>query len=264
MKSKKSLIIILAVLTTSVIGVRAQSDLTGTYKHKSKSAENEINVQEIKGNQLRVSLYASYIYKVKGELTANNGEAKGIAPLKGDTAILAPADIKGCKITLKFSGNKIAVAQSESECGFGMNVSAEGIYTKVSGKPNFDDSDEDLNSNDDSSAKQTSKTERVQFAKGKSSAVVSGTITHGNEVIYLIGGRAGQTLDIKITDGGKNNDVVFSLLAPGGKNLMGDEESGDGYDTAWKGKLPKSGDYKIVVGTIESEKANFKMSVSIR
>lgn len=236
---------------------------TGTYKYKSSDAENEISVQETGGNKLRVGLYASYVYKVNGELNANVGEAKGIAALNGDTATLVPEDTEGCEITLKFSGSKIIVkVKNEFQCGFGLNVSANGTYTKTGSKPDFGDSDG--NSNNALSPTQNSNGERISFAKGKSSATISGSISKTGEKTYLIGARAGQTLNIQITEGGKNNDVVFSLYAPDGTNLMGDEESGDGYDSGWKGNLPKTGDYKIVLGIIESENANFKMSVSIR
>lgn len=239
---------------------------TGTYDYKSGGAINEISIQELEGNKLRVKLYASYEYEINGNMNVNVGEAKGIATLNGNTAVLLPEGIEGCEIALKFSGNKIIVKpKSESKCGFGLNVFAGGTYRKVNSKPDFTDLGEDSTSARNSTASErNSKTERIRFAPGKSSTVISGKISHGEEKTYLIAARAGQTIEIKITDGGANHDVVFSLIAPDGVNPMGDEESGDGYDSGWKGKLPKTGDYKIVLGTIESEKANFKMSVSIR
>ncbi len=66
------------------------------------------------------------------------------------------------------------------------------------------------------------------------------------------------------TDGGGNNDTVFHIVAPDGSYPMGMAGELAELETGWSGKLKKSGDYKIVVGTIESEKVNFKMSVSIR
>lgn len=241
---------------------------TGTYKYKSSDAENEISVQEIEGNRLRVSLYASHVYKVNGELNANVGEAKGIAALNGDTAALVPEDTEGCEITLKFSDGKIIVkAKNEFNCGFGLNVSANGTYTKTSSKPDFDDADG--NSNNDLTSAKNSNGDRISFAKGKSSIVVSGSILKGNEKTYLIGARAGQTIEIKIIEGGRtddggNNDTVFHIIAPDGSYPMGMAGEMVEFDTGWSGKLKKTGDYKIVVGTIESEKVNFKMSVSIR
>ncbi len=238
---------------------------TGTYKYKSDGVNNEISIQELEGNKLRVELHASYEYEINGNLNANVGEAKGIATLNGNTAVLLPEETEGCEIALSFSGNKLIVKpKNESKnCGFGLNVSAEGTYTKASSKPDFGDSDENPASTQNSTnSEQNSKTGRIRFAKGKSSAVVSGKIISKQDVTYLIGARKGQTLEVKITAGGENNDVVFYLIAPDGSFPMGEDD--EGFDTAWKEKLQQTGDYKIVLGTIESKNANFKMSVSIR
>ena len=70
---------------------------------------------------------------------ANEGEGSGIAKIEGDTAIFKPDGAEDeCKITLKFTGEKLVVAQN-GICGFGFNVTAEGTYKKVSSKkPKFD------------------------------------------------------------------------------------------------------------------------------
>lgn len=236
---------------------------TGTYGYKDSGIVNEISVQEIEGNKLRVKLYASYEYKINGNLNVNVGEASGVVTLDGNAAVLVPEDTENCEITLKFSGSKIIVKEkNESNCGFGLNVTASGTYAKTGGKPNFDDSDGD--SNDDSTSMQNLNAGRISFARGKSSATISGSILEDSEKTYLVGARAGQTITIKITDGGGNNDVIFHLVAPDGSFPMGMAGEMPEFDTNWSGKLPKTGDYKIVLGTIEPAKANFKMSVSIR
>jgi hypothetical protein len=245
---------------------------TGTYEYKSGGAINEINIQELGGNKLRVKLYASYEYEINGNLNANVGEAKGVATLNGNTAVLVPEETENCEIALRFSGNKIIVKPKNEfkNCGFGLNVSAEGTYTKVSGKTDFGDSDENSTSARNSTgSQQNSKTERIRFVPGKSSTVISGKIIGGEEKIYLIGARAGQTIKVEITEGGRtdgggNNDAVFHLVAPDGSYPMGMAGEMAEFDTSWSGKLKKTGDYKIIVGTIESKKVNFKMSVSIR
>ncbi len=245
---------------------------TGTYDYKSGGVINEISIQELGGKKLRVKIYASYEYEINGNLNVNVGEAKGIAMLNGNTAVLLPEETEGCEIALKFSGNKIIVNPKNEfkNCGFGLNVSAQGTYTKVSSKPDFSDSDEDSTSTRNSTAsEQNSKTERIRFAPGKSSTVVSGKLIGSEEIVYLVGARAGQTIKVKITEGGRtdgggNNDTVFHIVAPDGSYPMGMAGELAELETGWSGKLKKSGDYKIVVGTIESEKVNFKMSVSIR
>lgn len=244
---------------------------TGTYKYKSGGAVNEISIQKLEGNKLRVKIYASHEYRINGNMNVNVGEAEGVVALNGDTAILVPEDKEDCKIMMKFSGNKLIVKQeSKSNCGFGMNAYAGGTYTKVSGKSDFKDSDEDSTSARNSTASErNSKPERIRFAPGKSSTVISGKIIGSEQIVYLVGARAGQTIKVEITegaraDGGENNDAVFHIEAPDGSYPMGMSGELAELETGWSGKLKKTGDYKIIVGTIESEKINFKMSVSIR
>ncbi|HQU86613.1 MAG TPA: hypothetical protein PKY59_26010, partial [Pyrinomonadaceae bacterium] len=72
---------------------------------------------------------------------ANMGQAEGEAEIVGDTATYTSSEFGECKIVIKFvKAGTIDVSQetSEAECGFGFNVSADGIYKKVSSaKPKF-------------------------------------------------------------------------------------------------------------------------------
>lgn len=101
---------------------------------------------------------------------------------------------------------------------------------------------------------------RIRFKRGESSAVVSGKIKNGNEVTYIIGAKAGQTLYVNITEQSKNNDVVFHIIAPNGETA-GSED--DDLQTTWRGELPQTGDYKIVFGAFESTNTNFTFFISI-
>jgi len=242
----------------------AQKTKTGTYRYKSGNYNNAIGVEEQSGNRLRISIVANYEYKVDGEWMANSGSASEVVALKGDTAVLVPADFPACQITLKFSVGKIIVKQkgTETDCGFGGYTLADGTYVKTSDELNQNEMIDDAQPIT-TGENVTNDGERIRFAAGKSSTVVSGKITGDKEKIYTIGARAGQTMTIKVTDGGINNDVVFHIVAPDGSHPMGDEEGG-GYDSAWSGKLKKSGDYKIVVGTIESQNTPFKIQIGIR
>jgi hypothetical protein len=67
------------------------------------------------------------------------GPGSGIARIEGDTTIFKPDDAEDeCRISLTFQSGKLTVGQT-SICGFGVNVSAEGTYRKVSfAKPKFD------------------------------------------------------------------------------------------------------------------------------
>jgi hypothetical protein len=244
----------------------AQTNLTGTYRYKSGRNNNAIGVEELGGNRLEISIAANYEYKdSSGEWMVNSGSASGIVTKTGDTAVLVPEGYPNCPITLKFSGNKIVVKHEGAggDCGFGGNVTAGGTYTKTSNELNpnemIDDATEIANTDTITNG------ERIQFKPGTSSATVGGTaVGSGEEKTYLVGARAGQTMSVKITENSRYNDVVFHIVAPDGSFPMGSDGESASYDTTWSGRLPKTGDYKIVVGTIESKKANFKMLVSIR
>jgi hypothetical protein len=254
-----------------------QTGLTGTYRYRKalssniRIINNAIGVEDLGGNRLRVSISANYEYKERsGSWMVNSGDAGGDVTLKNGTAILVPEGYPDCPITMKFSGNKIVVSHEGvgGDCGFGGNVTASGTYTKTSNELNdnemMDDDVPPLTSGDNTETNGN----QIRFKPGASSAIVGGTAVGGEEKTYLVGARAGQTMTVKIAENSQYNDVVFHIVAPDGSFPMG--TNGEGVDeqseisTTWSGKLPKTGDYKIVIGTIESKKANFKMSVSIR
>ena len=107
--------------------------LTGTYRNRW----SEFKVQALGVNRLHVRFDGSYQYKVHGELTANTGTADGMVTLKDNAATFVPEGTTGCSINLKFEGNKLIVKQtgSDSDCGFGHNVTADGTYIKRSNRP---------------------------------------------------------------------------------------------------------------------------------
>lgn len=264
--------------TNSALGQKAanaptentqSSSLTGTYRYKkalynnTRIINNAIGVEE-KGNRLEISIVANYERKdSSGEWEVDTGTTGGVITLKGNTAVFVPENSTDCEFTLKFSGNQIIVKQKGQplDCGLAGNTYADGVYTKTSNELNHNEmiDDEPQTANDGNSA---SDTQRIRFAAGASSATVSGKIVNKGNITYLVGARKGQTLEVKITDGGKNNDVGFYLIAPDGSFPMG--EMDEGWDSIWRGKLKQTGDYKIVVGTMESENVNFKMFVAIR
>ena len=101
---------------------------------------------------------------------------------------------------------------------------------------------------------QESRTRRIRFARGASSAVVEDAVVRGTRDIYLLGAREGQTMIINITSLEKN--AVFDIQAPNGELLK--EES-----TSWRGVLPSSGDYSVIVRGTRGN-ASYKLEVTIR
>ena len=94
---------------------------------------------------------------------------------------------------------------------------------------------------------------RVRFERGRTGAVLKGTIADGGEVVYVLGANRGQTLIVHVSTTARANDVVFTI-----DGLM--EEIG----TDFEGTLPATRDYRIRVGAIESRSAPFTLEVTIR
>lgn len=240
--------------------VQTQS-ITGTYEFKAGSRSNEIKILEISPTELKVSFLGNAEFDSQMGPMANSGEIPPTTvKFKTGKAVLTPEDSPDCRITLVFAGNKVEITQNENDCGFPGGVLADGTYRKTSGKPPV--FDEELNSaasDNKTENAQPHAAERVRFPAGSNSSAITGTITDGGTVTYLIGARTGQTMAIKVIDGGANNDVVFDVAAPDGTRLGGDRM----YDH-WSRPLPKTGDYVVTVSAIESQNAVYKLQFTIR
>ena len=136
-----SSLLLIVILCNSAFSQRARivtaAEANGTYR----SRRNEIKILALGHNKLRLQMDLTYEYKTSTGPMANVGEASGEATIENETAIFHPPDTQNCTITIKFlPGNKIKVTEDRTiECGFGLNVSSEGTYTKIkSGKPKFD------------------------------------------------------------------------------------------------------------------------------
>ena len=101
-------------------------------------------------------------------------------------------------------------------------------------------------------------TKRIRFAKGKSSATVSGAVVRGDQDTYILGAGVGQRMTVRITS--TENNAVFQVMDDDGNYL---DNAGEGDDaTNWSGKLPWKGDYRIIVGGTRGN-ASYRMTVSI-
>ena len=115
------------------------AEVNGTFRNEAGS---EFKILALGAGRLRVAFSGVYEYRTgNGEMMANTGEAEGAAEIEGDTAVFEPDETEGCTITLVFlRGGRLEVEQEgdSADCGFGNNVSAEGMYKKVSSaKPKF-------------------------------------------------------------------------------------------------------------------------------
>lgn len=139
--NNRSISIILCCLVFTPIVAQAQpkivtsAQVNGTWKSNSGT----LKIWALGKQRLQVEYAGVYRYQMSdGSPMANMGAGSGIASIVGRTATFKPEGAEdACAITLNFGGGGLKVEQ-QSNCGFGLNVSAAGRYRKVSaGKPTF-------------------------------------------------------------------------------------------------------------------------------
>jgi len=103
---------------------------------------------------------------------------------------------------------------------------------------------------------------RVQFARGKSTAILRGTLSNNDQMEYVFGAKAGQTIALKVTSNPKGGFFDFGV-------------DGDGFDVEtdldtysdYIFKAPRDGDYLVFVRkrpTTNVPRAKFFLSLSIK
>jgi hypothetical protein len=92
------------------------------------------------------------------------------------------------------------------------------------------------------------RTERVQFAKGATSARINGTIKGSQTVDYVLHASRGQSMNVSMAT--RNTAAYFNILAPGQTEVA--FFNGSVSDNQYEGTLPATGDYKIRVYMMRS------------
>lgn len=112
-------------------------------------------------------------------------------------------------------------------------------------------------------AKDEIRKERVLFKKSAVTSAIKGQIKGYETVDYLLGAKAGQTLQVALqTNNGAN---YFNVLPPGSDAAIA---IGSNLGNQWTGALPVDGDYTVRVYLMRSaarrnETANYTLSVGI-
>jgi hypothetical protein len=108
------------------------------------------------------------------------------------------------------------------------------------------------------------RSERIQFKKGASSAIINGRIKGAQTVDYLVGARKGQSANISLAT--RHPATYFNILAPG-KN---DEAffNGSVSQNQFEGVLPDDGTYRIRIYMMRAaarrnESASYRLEVAI-
>lgn len=112
----------------------------------------------------------------------------------------------------------------------------------------------------------------IRFARGANSTLINGSVIRGESDQYSLAAKAGQKMAVTITSLEKN--AAFTIYQPGyqvdrdadgilefkGATLPGAGESDAA--ASWKGDLPTSGTYLILVGPTRGNAA-YKLKISI-
>lgn len=102
----------------------------------------------------------------------------------------------------------------------------------------------------------TSIVSRISFARGRTTAVLTGTVHRGMSHDYLLKAREGQNMTVHLAAPG---GVSFDIRTPGGDSLTE-------YSKDWSGDLPESGDYRINVlpDTTTERTISYTLEVTVR
>jgi hypothetical protein len=107
------------------------------------------------------------------------------------------------------------------------------------------------------------RTERIQFARGATSAIVRGAIRGYETVDYVVGARAGQSMSVSLQTSSRS--AYFNVLPPrSGEAIFNGSVTGAHFG----GRLKDSGDYRVRVYLMRSaarrgERATFSLTVGV-
>ena len=104
---------------------------------------------------------------------------------------------------------------------------------------------------------------RIKFAKGKSSTVLSATLSNNEQMEYVFSAKVGQKVKLKVTSVPKGN--LFSFSVDGGEGVELETEY-DSY-SEYSFTAPTTGDYLVFVTkkpTATVPKAKFLLTLSVK
>jgi hypothetical protein len=106
---------------------------------------------------------------------------------------------------------------------------------------------------------QDTSVRRVRFPRGRTTAILRGTIVNDGMNQYLLGARSGQKMAVHITS--PRNRAKFDVYLRGDRSALANAGAEDTTD--WEGELPESGDYVISVYSVGGN-VRYTLEVTIR
>ena len=95
---------------------------------------------------------------------------------------------------------------------------------------------------------------RIRFARGRTSATMSGTLPSGSTRAYVLSVRRGQTMTVNVTSG--NNNIQIDV-----DDVDGHIEYGDGYSQIY---TKNNGDHWVTLENQGSRITKYTMTVTVR
>lgn len=99
---------------------------------------------------------------------------------------------------------------------------------------------------------------RIRFAKGRTTAIVKGSVKNYERQDYLLGARAGQTLNANVASRCKS--MYLEVYGPDTANLTLDTRESKSVSL----ELPDDGDYKVRVQEQDGKVCPYTLEVNIR
>ncbi|BAZ37354.1 hypothetical protein NIES4101_32750 [Calothrix sp. NIES-4101] len=191
------------------------------------SSTNKINgtVQATIQNPAE-SYYTSYNQTVMGDLVGDKAKLKIVTKIENDTQ-----NRQETWTITESNLNNGRESFTKVNCTDILSISYEDKATAVTKKP-----------------------VRVKFNPGANSTTIKNSVIRGERDTYLVGAKSGQQMTIKITS--LENNAVFDFIAPDGKIIKTEL-------TNWSGKLPKNGDYRVIVGGTRGN-ASYELTLQIK
>ncbi len=108
---------------------------------------------------------------------------------------------------------------------------------------------------------QQSNCRRVQFQRGRNTAILQGTVRTGTLFCYTLRARGGQRMRVHVTS---PRDTVRLTIEPDVPQDTDPLEGGFGV-ADWETPLPEDGDYRIIVWQADPSRrtSTFRLSVTI-
>jgi hypothetical protein len=156
-------------------------------------------------------------------------------------------------------GTQLLRANQDLSIWQGRLPSTQDYYVQVIRPPRAEGADYNLTVTIEPNHAPQIQGQRIQFAPGATSTVVSGNVAPHTTNTYLVRADAGQLMSVNVNSPG--NPDVLTVYGKDGTVLINGNMAGD---HSWYGRLPLTEDYNVQVTNTTPYPTNYSMNVAIR